>query len=203
MKTFLLLILTTLSLSSLAQNSSRTKTSAIRKPYSEVTFGYVNWQEKMEVTALGVPGFINANFQGFKLGYAYNKPFYKVRWVQHFEANLQFGSHKAKGIGDISDEIEKQSWYAGSFNPGVTYRTTARSEILLSAPFTLKQPKWNFKEMVEVENQPFSMGLQATFMNRINIKSSISMSVAHMVTWESTVWGLNYHYDFRSSKDRY
>ncbi len=174
------------------------KVSPLKKQYTQISASYIFWQEKLEAVSNGTAGYMMTHFHGFKLGYAYNKPFNNIRWVQSYLGEASMGYVKGAGTSAaIPDEVESQTWMGLSFSPGLIYRTTANSEIGFALPLSYKKPLWKFETPLEVDDHPFSVGLSLNFISRLNLKSAITLGLTHQHMWNATIWSVGWQYDFR------
>jgi hypothetical protein len=204
MKIFLHAILLSCVLSigqtSVAQNTStRTiKASATKKKFTQLHVGYQLWQETIDATSGATTSEMLTYMHGLRLGYSWHHPFKNVRWVSVYGAELGMGFAKGTAVSPLADEVKDQTWFSATFNPGIMYRSTSKSELGLMLPITYRLIQWKLQEPFDLDrSSSFSVGLTGAYINRFSLQNSFMVSVTHQQMWNATIWGIGYQYDFR------
>ncbi len=180
--------------------SSKSK-NLLKKSYYDVSVQYLVWNELIEASGPGITGDGRFQFAGYQFGLTHNKPFSGIRWVRQYATHLTIGTAKGSGIsGTFSDEFKNQLWAALSVSAGLTYRTTAVSELSLFAPISARFISWELASNAAIEldkETSFSAGLGFQFTHRFSTRSAMMVSVAHQFLWEATQWSIGYQYSLR------
>lgn len=176
----------------------KVKASATRKNFSQFHMGYQVWQEAIDVKSAATESEMLTSLHGFRMGYSLHRPFNKVRWVAVYGFDLGFGVAKGAASSPLTDEVEDQNWFSGTFNPGLMYRSTSKSEIGLFVPITYRMIQWKVAEPFDPEkDSSFSAGITAAYVTRFNLRSSLMFTLTHQQLWTATIWGVGYQIDFR------
>lgn len=180
------------------KSNARTK---LKKSYYQTYFEYTLWQEKIDANAGSTSGSIPFQFTGVKIGTSYNTPYEKIRWVRSYAGDLSFGTTKGGSTTSaLTDEFKNQLWLALTFTPGITYRSSATSEISLIAPFVYRKVSWTYDDTSAIQvdrSSSFSVGLGLLFALRFTPKSSIYASMTHQQLWNTTHWSFGWQYAFK------
>jgi hypothetical protein len=180
--------------------SSKSK-NLLQKDYYDVSVQYLVWNELIEASGPGITGDGRFQFAGYQFGLTHNKPFSGIRWVRQYATSLTIGTAKGAGIsGTFSDEFKNQLWASLSASAGLTYRTTAVSELSLFAPVSARFINWELASNAAIELDKeisFSAGLGFQFTQRFSTRSALMVSVAHQFLWEATQWSIGYQYSLR------
>ena len=181
--------------------SSKSK-NLLKKSYYDVSVQYMVWQELIEASGPSISGDGRFQFAGYQFGLTHNKPFSGIRWVRQYASYLTVGTAKGAGVpgGTFTDEFKNQLWLAFSVSAGLTYRTTAVSELSLFAPVSARFINWELASNAAIEldrETSFSAGLGFQFTQRFSTRSAMMVSVAHQFLWEATQWSIGYQYSLR------
>jgi hypothetical protein len=183
-----------------AQNTStkKIKATTTKKNYTQLHVGYQLWQETIDASSGGTASEMLTYMHGFRLGYSWHRPFSNVRWVSVYGAELGMGLAKGTATAPLTDEVEDQTWFSVTFNPGLIYRGTSKSEIGLMLPISYRMIQWELQAPFDLDRgSSFSVGLTGAYVNRFTQKSSLMVTLTHQQMWNATIWGLGYQYDFR------
>ena len=139
------------------------------------------WNELIEASGPSITGDGRFQFAGYQFGLTHNKPFSGIRWVRQYATYLTIGTAKGAGIsGTFSDEFKNQLWAALSVSAGLTYRTTAVSELSIFAPISARFISWELASNAAIEldkETSFSAGLGFQFTQRFSTRSADTASV--------------------------
>lgn len=203
---FILLLLSEPTLAQTSQvktkpsRSSKSK-NLLQKSYYDVSVQYMVWQELIDASGPSVAGDGRFQFSGYQFGLTHNKPINGIRWVRQYATHLTVGTAKGSGVsGTFTDEFKNQLWLALSATAGLTYRTTAVSELSVFAPISARFINWELASNAAIEldkETSFSAGLGMQFTQRFSPKSAMMISVAHQFLWEATQWSIGYQYSLR------
>lgn len=184
--------------------SSKQKTAArtrLKKSYYQINMQYLIWEENINASAGAISGSIPFQFTGLKGGLSYNAPLPNVRWVQSYAGDLSLGTTKGGNSNSaLTDEFQNQVWYALTFTPGLTYRTSAVSELSLILPLTYRKVNWSYEDTLYIElarASSFSVGLGVLFALRFTPKSALFSSITHQQMWQTTQWSIGWQYAFK------
>lgn len=183
------------------QSKSSKSKNVLKQNYYDVSVQYIVWNELVEASGPGISGDGRFQFAGYQFGLTHNKPFNGIRWVRQYATYLTIGTTKGAGIsGTFADEFKNQLWAALSVSAGLTYRTTAVSELSLFAPISARFISWELASNAAIEldkETSFSAGLGFQFTQRFSTRSAMMISVAHQFLWEATQWSIGYQYSLR------
>lgn len=177
------------------------KKSKLKKSFYQVHMQYLLWQEDIDANAGTLAGSIPFQFTGLKMGASYNSPLSKIRWVQSYAMDVSFGTAKGGSSPNaLTDEFKNQMWYAATLTPGLTYRSSAVSELSLILPLTYRKVNWSYGDSLAIEldrSSSFSVGLGALFALRFTPKSALFASLTHQQMWKTTQWSIGWQYAFK------
>jgi hypothetical protein len=196
---FAFIILLIVSEPLLAQSKTKAK-NLLQQNYYDVSAQYVVWQELVEASGPSITGEGRFQFAGYQFGLTHNKPIRGIRWVRQYASYLTVGTAKGAGQGTFTDEFKNQMWVAVSASAGLTYRTTAVSELSVFAPLSARLINWELASNAAIEldkETSFSAGLGFQFTQRFSTRSAMLISVAHQFMWEATQWSIGYQYSLR------
>lgn len=178
--------------------TKKVKATTTRKSFSQLHMGYQLWQEAIDATSAGTTSEMLTYLHGFRIGYSWHKPLRNVRWVTVYGADLGLGLAKGAAAAPLTDEVEDQSWFSITFNPGMMYRTTSKSEIGFYVPIAYRMIRWDLKAPFDLDrDSSFSVGVTGAYVSRFSLKTSMMVTVTHQQMWNATIWGIGYQYDFR------
>ncbi len=138
--------------------------------------------------------------QGLTSSLAYQIPTGGRTWLQHYSADLAFGSIKGKSNSAvIADELKGQFWLIGGVTPGLIYRTSPISAIGFMLPFAYRVISWKLKDgsSFNPENDTsFSVGVQGVYINQLSKRNYLHLSFTHHVQWSANLWNISWQYKF-------
>lgn len=162
----------------------------------ELSLGYNFWQENFEVTDGSAKDTATAHFDGLGLELHYLKPSKSsLRWIYTFSAFSHVGQAYGTTSGTVTADLKNQSWGHFGVIPGFLYRTSLGSEFGIRVPLGMRTINWYVDDTSQVEidkASSFSYGVSAVMVNRINKRSSITASVTHLMSWETTRWDVGW-----------
>lgn len=185
---------------SLAQQTKtkKVKATTTKKSFRQLHIGYQLWQEHIDASSGGTTSDMLTYLHGLRIGYSWHRPFKNVRWVSVYGADLGMGLAKGAATAPLTDEVEDQTWFSVTFNPGIMYRSTSKSELGLMLPISYRMIQWKVQAPFELDrSSSFSVGVTGAYVNRFSLKSSFMATVTHHQMWNATIWGLGYQFDFR------
>lgn len=186
---------------SATSNKTQKTKSLLRKSYYDFSINYIVWQELIDASGTGISGQGRFSFTGTQFSLTHNRPFKNIRWVQTYSGQISLGTTKGKGDSTgFADEFKNQMWYAVSGSAGLTYRTTAASELGAFIPVYARMISWQLASNAAIEldkKTSFSVGLGLNFTQRFNTHSALQVALVHQFLWEATQWSLGYQYSFR------
>ena len=143
---------------------------------------------------------INMQFYGYGLSYTYNSPMSnpRFRWAYTFGATLGLAKGKARETG-ILDELRNQPFVIANFTPGISWRTTAESEVVLGVPIVFRYIAWQINKasgLIMNKDQSYSAGGSLTYINYFTKRAQLIADVSHQVLWSATTWSVGLGYLF-------
>jgi hypothetical protein len=170
------------------------KKSFANRDYKEIKVSYSLMNDKFGLDLNGAKGSVRALFQGINLYYVFQKPGKNIRYLFNYGFGISYGT--VKGIATpFGNEAKGQTWYMTSFVPGIDFRNDFRTRIGLFAPISFRAIDFGFEEDLKVkDDDPFSFGIGARYVNAFSLKNSFSFSVTHQVIWKATIWDLSWQY---------
>ncbi len=158
------------------------------------------WQESIVATRGADTSELRSQFSGVALGITYRKVTSNIRWVQSHALDVGAGALVAKSAGtSFTDHLKNQMWYSATLRPGMSYRTTSRSELGFGIPLTYRAIAWELKDpalMLDRETS-FSYGVSGTYVTHVSKSSSLLVEVTQHIPWKAFVWSIGWNYRFQ------
>lgn len=167
-----------------------------RPEYTDFSVGLIVWQEDVKASRASESTLMQTQFSGVNLGMSWNK-FFKREWRTWHTVDLTLGTAKGKGqTTAIPDELKRQTFLMLEGQPGVMWRTSPVSELGFALPIAFRYIKWDLINGAGLnmdKKTSFSIGVGATYVNRLSARNSIHVSVAHQHMWASTLITISFN----------
>jgi hypothetical protein len=156
------------------------------------------WQERSIATENGAKSEFQSQFMGFSLGTVYQRAFTPRLWQSHSLEVITGTAHIVGASGGYKDNLKNQSWHGATLRPGLMYRTSVHTDVVLCAPLVYRSIKWVIgRDTLSIDTgSDFTYGIALQSRFRLQKSLILVMGVGQMQAWSGSLWELGLDYKF-------